>query len=106
MPNVKEEEDLIPIMLRNVVPSIPKRKTEMQDLVEDLTRMRCEGLLPKPWNLRNKAILRVFLLERGNKWERTMRIDPEQWTANVWPDVYDFVPRKGRDGRAGRTRTS
>jgi hypothetical protein len=67
----------------------------MKELVEDLTRMGCEGLLAKPWNLRNEAVLREFLFARGNQWERTMRQDPKQWTAEVWADVYGFAPRKG-----------
>ena len=40
-------------------------------------------------------MLREFLFERGNEWERTMRQDLEQWTAKVWTDVYGFAPRKG-----------
>ena len=56
--------------------------------------MGCEGLLTKPLNLRNEAMLREFLFERGNQWERTMR-DPEQWTGDAWADVYSFVLWKG-----------
>jgi hypothetical protein len=107
MPEVREEDELelVPIPLKNVTPTIPKKESEMKELVEDLTRMGCEGLLAKPWNLRNKAILKEFLFKGGNQWERTMRQDPERWTAAVWADVYGFAPRKGegRGGPAGRT---
>ena len=33
-----------------------------------------------------------------------MRRDPEQWTANVWADVYSFVLRKG-EGWVSRKET-
>lgn len=92
------------ILLRNVVSAIPKREPKMKELVEDLTRMGCEGLLPKPWNLRNEAMLREFLFERGNQWERTMRRDPKQWTVKVWVDVYGFAPRRG-EGWASKKNT-
>ena len=48
MPEVREEGDLIPIPLRNVVPAIPKRELEMKELTENLSWMGCEGLLPEP----------------------------------------------------------
>ena len=57
--------------------------------------MGCEGLLAKPWNLQSEATLREFLFERGNQWFRTMRQDPEKWTAEVWAEDYGFTPRKG-----------
>ena len=64
-------------MLRNVVPAISKCKSEMRELTKDLTRMGWKGLLAKPWNLRNEAVLRKILVERRNQWERTMRQDLE-----------------------------
>lgn len=67
----------------------------MRELTEDLTRMGMEGLLPKPWNLRNEAMLREFLFEQGNQWEKIMRRDLKQWTAEVWADTYMFVLRRG-----------
>jgi hypothetical protein len=103
MPDVSKEEDFIMILLRNVVSAIPKREPKMKELVEDLTRMGCEGLLPKPWNLRNEAMLREFLFERGNQWERTMRRDPKQWTVKVWVDVYGFAPRRGEGWASKKT---
>ena len=51
-----------------------------------------------------EAVLREFLFKRRNQWESTMRQDPEQWTAEVWADVYGFVPRKG-EGWASRKDT-
>ena len=57
--------------------------------------MGCEGLLAKPWNLQSEATLREFLSKREDQWEKTMRQVPEQWTTEVWVDVYGFSPRKG-----------
>jgi hypothetical protein len=65
MLEVREEDELelVPIPLKNVTPTIPKKESEMKELVEDLTRMGCEGLLAKPWNLRNEAVLKEFLFK-------------------------------------------
>jgi hypothetical protein len=32
---------------------------------------------------------------RENQWFRTIRHDPEKWTAEVWAEVYGFSPKKG-----------
>jgi len=74
----------------------------MIELAEDLFWMGCENLLPKPWILRNEAILREFFFERRNQWERTMRRDPKLWTAEVWADVYGFAPQKGKRWANGK----
>ena len=66
--------------------------------------MGYEGLLAKPWNLRNEDVLREFLFDRGNQWFRTIRHDLERWIAEVWADVYMFMSRKGQ-GWAGRKDT-
>jgi hypothetical protein len=97
MPEAREEDevDQVPIPLKNVSPAIPKNELELKELIEDLTRMGCEGLLAKPWNLRSEATWREFMFERGNQWFRTIRQDPEKWTAEVSVEVYGFPPRKG-----------
>ena len=82
-------------------PAIPKSEAELKELIEDLTRMGCKGLLAKPWSLQSKATLREFLFERGNQWFMTMGHDPGKWTAEVWAEVYGFTPRKG-EGWASR----
>ena len=68
MLEVREEDELVSIPLRNVVLAIPKQESELKELIEDLTRMGCEGFFAKPCNLRNEAMLREFLFERGNQW--------------------------------------
>jgi hypothetical protein len=74
MPKAREEDEVeqVLIPLKNV-PAIPKNNSELKDVVEDLTRMGCEGLLSKPWNLRSEAALREFLFERGKQWFRTFQ---------------------------------
>jgi hypothetical protein len=89
MPDAREEDEMeqVPIPVKNVSPVVPKNDSELKELLEDLTRMGCEGLLGKPWNLRSEATLREFLFERGNQWFKTLRQDPENWTAEVWARV-------------------
>jgi hypothetical protein len=60
------EREQVPIPLMNVSAVVPKNDSKLKELVEDLTRMGCEGLLSKPRNLRNEATLREFLFEKGN----------------------------------------
>ena len=48
MPEIREEDELVPIPLRNVVYVVPKRESELKVLIEDLTRMGCDRLLAKP----------------------------------------------------------
>ena len=68
MPEKREGDDReqVPIPLKNVSAAIPKRESELKDLIEDLSWMGCEGLLAKLWNLRAEATLCEFLFERGN----------------------------------------
>jgi hypothetical protein len=63
--------------------------------------MGCEGLLTKPWNLRSEDTLREFKYERGNQWDHTKKRDPDNWTSDVWNQVYGF-PRGILVGWAGR----
>ena len=84
-----------------MLPTIPKRESELKELIEDLSRKSCEGLLTKPWNLWAEATLRESLLERGNQWFRMIRHDPEKWTTKVWAGVYGFPKDKG-EGWASR----
>jgi hypothetical protein len=97
MPEVREEDEReeMPIPLRIVSPAVPEKESELEELIDDLRWMGCEGLLQKPWNVRSESTLREFKYERGNQWERTTRQDPEKWTAKVWGRVYGFPLRKG-----------
>ena len=103
MPEAWAEDfmDPIPILIKALIPAIPKEDEELQELAEDLRVMGCEGLLAKPWNLRLEDTLRGFKYERGNQWDHTKKRDPDNWTSDVWNQVYGF-PRGILVGWAGR----
>ena len=66
--SIAREEDLmesIPIPVKALIPVIPRDDKELQELVEDLRIMGCEGLLAKPWNLQSKEILRELSTSEG-----------------------------------------
>ena len=75
--------EMHPVSLRSVCPSVPKDEEEKRLLVEDLTRIGCEGLLAQHWSLRSKEMVQEFLQERSNRWEGTIRRDLERWTAET-----------------------
>ena len=93
--------EFLPVSLKAVVPIIPKVDDEKDQLIEDLTKMGCKGLLAAPWSLRSEAMVQEFQHARSNEWDNTIRRDPEHWTADLWADVYGF--RKEGRMRAGRT---
>jgi hypothetical protein len=64
----KNEREQMSIPLKNVSPAVPKDESELEELIKDLRRMGCDGLLGKPWNLRSETTLREFKYERGNQW--------------------------------------
>ena len=45
----ENEKEPFPILLKIMVPAIPKKESELQELIEDLRLMGCERLLTKPW---------------------------------------------------------
>ena len=67
-----------------------------------MIQMGCEEFFLAPWTLRSEAIVQEFLQPRSNKWEDTIRRDPERWTANLWAEVYSFR----KDGRNLAARTN
>ena len=48
-----------PLILRSVVPAIPKELGERAYLEEDLTSIGCIGLLNKPWTVKGVSTLRL-----------------------------------------------
>ena len=95
------------VSLRNVTPVIPVNEGERGMLKSDLEDLGCAGLLERPWNLKNEEFIQQFVLireskmERSNMFDMTIRDRPEEWTAGVWREVYDFQP--GGDNLAHRT---
>ena len=83
------------ISLQNVTPSIPENPIHLEELKQDLARMRCEGLLDCPWALRREQLVRELLQpERPNIFDGTIRDWPQLWTTDLWRDTYQF-PRGG-----------
>ena len=95
------------VSLRNVTRVIPGDEREHAMLKSDLYGIGCAGLLERPWNLKNEEFMQQFVLiceqkmERSNIFDTTIRDRLEEWTAGVWREVYDFLPRGG--GMANRT---
>ena len=95
------------VSLRNVTPTIPGNELERGMLKSDLEDLGCVGLLERPWNLKSEDFIQQFVLiregklERNNMFNTTIRDRPEEWTAGVWREVYDFQP--GGSGLAHRT---
>ena len=56
-----------PVSLKSIIPVVPKNENEKELLVQDLTRMGCEGLLVEPWALKSEGGAQDFLQARSNK---------------------------------------
>ena len=81
---------MMPIAVKVVSPVVPTTKREMQELIEDLSRMRCQGLHSRPWLLRNEAMVRESVEGSDNRWENLIQGHPTQWTTNMWAEIYEF----------------
>ena len=68
-----------PLMLRSVVPAIPRKTGERAHLEEDLTRIGCIGLMSKPWLVKDEKMVRELITGAPNQYERTVRGRPESW---------------------------
>ena len=89
----KEKGSLnVQISLKAMVPVIPKTPIARQELEEDLTRIRCVGLLNKPWNIKDEGLVRELVEGALNQFNHTVRCKPEKWTALVWRETYGFKP--------------
>ena len=87
--------------LQTVTPSIPENALELAELEEDLRRMRCTGLLERPWALKKEEIVHKLVQPKHpNIFNATIRDRPQLWTADLWREVYGF-PR-GEAGLANR----
>lgn len=47
----------LPVSLKAVVPIIPRAEHEKDQLIKDLTKMECEGLLAAPWAVKSKVMV-------------------------------------------------
>ena len=71
------------VSLKAMVPVIPKTPTARRELEEDLTRIGCVGLLNKPWNIKDKGLVRELVEGAPNQFDHTVRCKPEKWTALI-----------------------
>ena len=79
-----------PLILRSVVPAIPKEPGERAYLEEDLTRIRCIGLLSRPWTVKEEKMVRELIVGAPNQYEGTVRARPDTWEAGRWREAYGF----------------
>jgi hypothetical protein len=94
----KSSEVSSEVKLQKVVPDVPRNETERGELLEDLQRMGCSGLLEKPWDFKDDQIVRELL--DGVSDEFSIRATPTRWTEQCWREVYNFS--MGGGGLAGR----
>ena len=89
------------VSLRNVTLVVPENERERAMLKSNLYGIGCAGLLERPWNIKNEEFVHQFVMiqeqkmERNNIFDTTIRDRPEEWTAGVWREVYDFLPGGG-----------
>jgi hypothetical protein len=68
------------VKIRKVVSEVPRDETERGELLEDLQRMGCSGLLEKPWGFKDDRIVRELLDGATNEFDNTIRATPTRWT--------------------------
>ena len=80
------------LKLKKVVPVIPTTEPERTQLMEDLTKIGCEGLAVKPWGFKEERVVRELLGKLSNQFDGTIRGRPDLWKEEHWRDVYSFAP--------------
>jgi hypothetical protein len=100
--NQRKKSSEVPseVKIRKVVPEVPRDETERGELLEDLQRMGCSGLLEKPWGFKDNRIVRELLDEVTNEFDNTIRATPTRWMEDCWREVSNFSTSGGR--MAGR----
>jgi hypothetical protein len=100
--NQRRKSSKVPseVKIRKIVPEVPRDETERGELLEDLQRMDCSGLLQKPWGFKDDRIVRELLDGVTNEFDNTIRATPTRWTEECWREVYNFST--GGGGLAGR----
>ena len=76
-----------PLILKSVVLAIPKEPGERAYLEEDLMRIRCIGLLNKPWTVKEEKMVRELIVGAPHQYEGTIRVQPETWDAGRWREA-------------------
>ena len=84
----------VQISLKALVPLVLQTLTGRRELEEDLERIRCVGLLNKPWSLKDEGLVKELVLEAPNQFDLTIRGKPERWTTLAWQETYGFKPER------------
>lgn len=78
-----------PVTVMKVLVRIPEKDVHYVELTEDLERMGCAGLLDKPWNFKDTAMVRA-LITPNQFWKNTIRGHPGTWKKSHWRTTYRF----------------
>ena len=66
------------MVLKAMVPGVPKSVKDRELLEEDLQRIGCHGFLDRPWGLRMEDMVVELLGDKDNRWHGTVRQAPEK----------------------------
>ena len=83
----------MPITLRSVVPVISQEPREHAHLEEDLTKLRCIGLISKPWTVKDEKMVWEILMGVPNQYDITVCGQPETWSVEKWREACGFDAR-------------
>ena len=78
------------VSLKAVVLVIPSGAEEKAMLEKDLRQMGCHRLMEWLWYLKYERIVVELQQKQDNRWMKTLRQDPDKWTAAIWHKVYNF----------------
>jgi hypothetical protein len=80
--NQRKKSGKVPseVKIRKVVPEVPRDEAEREELLEDLQRMGCSGLLEKLWGFKDDQVVRELLDGATNEFDNTIRATPTRWT--------------------------
>ena len=56
----RKGREFFPVSLKSIIPIIPVKDEEKLHLVEDVTKMGCEGLILEPWTLKSETMVQEF----------------------------------------------
>ena len=57
---------------------------ECVELEEDLQQIRCDGLLVKLWNIKDKNLVQELIVGVHKQYDLTVWAKPESWTVVKW----------------------
>jgi hypothetical protein len=72
--NQRKKSGVVPseVKIRKIVLEVPRDEAERGELLEDLQRMGCSGLLEKPWGFKDNRVVRELLDGMTNEFDNTI----------------------------------